>query len=70
MILTGEPMLYRIIDLSLTNQQWQNTEAEGHVSLMPNQHLTSICTERIPERDTVTAEYRVGTVIAEGYRTM
>ena len=66
MILTGEPMLYRIIDLSLTNQQWQNTEAEGQVSLMTNQHHTSICTDRIPERDAVTAENWVGTNAALG----
>lgn len=25
--LTGAPVLYRIIDLSLTNQQWQDKEA-------------------------------------------
>ena len=63
-------MLDWIIDLSLTNQQGQDKEAAGQGILMPNQHLTSICTESIPERDTVTAEYRVGTVIAEGYRIM
>ena len=55
-------MLYRIIDLPLTNQQGQVKESAGQGSLMPNQHHTSICTDRIPERDAVTAEYCVGTI--------
>ncbi len=66
MIIAGTPMLYRIKDLPLTNQQWQDKESAGQESLMPNQHLTSICTDRIPERDTVTAEYWVGTNTALG----
>ena len=64
MILAGAPVLYRIIDLSLTNQQGQGKEAAGQGILMPNQLLTSICTDRIPERDAMTAEYRVGTIAA------
>ena len=60
------PVLYRIIDLSLTNQQGRDKETAGQGILMPNQHHTSICTNRIPERDAVTAEYRVGTIAALG----
>ena len=47
----------RITDLQLTNQQGQDKEAVGQGSLMTNQHHTLIYTDRIPERDAVTAEY-------------
>ena len=60
----GVPVLYRIIDLSLTNQQGQDKETAGQGILMPNQHHISVCTDSILERDTVTAEYRVGTIAA------
>ena len=35
------PVLYRIIDLLLTNQQVQVKEAEGQGIVMTNQHHTS-----------------------------
>ena len=58
------PVLYRIIELSLTNQQGQDKETAGQGILMPNQHHTSICTYRIPEHNAVTVEYRGGTIAA------
>ena len=58
------PVLYRIIDLPLTNQQGQDKEAAVQGILMSNQHHTSICAASIPEPDAVTAEYRVGTIAA------